>query len=119
MGDKMEFPDTWEEYAEDYGFFDNQGVYTNGSLLIPEFRVRQWLEHKAGWIRTKEQMPKPNQYNGGVAVHYLVETEYSDMYVATWDGKSWKHTCRPMEEVEEKVVAWMPLPEKYLGEEVL
>lgn len=45
MNNTMEFPDTWEEFAEDYGFFDNQGVYTNGSLLIPEFRVRQWLEH--------------------------------------------------------------------------
>lgn len=41
----MAFPDTWEEYEEDYGFTDTEQIYTNGSRLIQSFRVKQWLEH--------------------------------------------------------------------------
>lgn len=45
MDDMMTFPDTWEEYEKQYGFNDKDEVYTNGSRLIPSFRVKQWLEH--------------------------------------------------------------------------
>ncbi len=41
----MEFPKTWEEYENSYGFTDDREVYTNGSRLIPSFRVKQWLDH--------------------------------------------------------------------------
>lgn len=41
----MAFPETWEEYEQQYGFTDDEEVYTNGSRLIPSFRVKQWLEH--------------------------------------------------------------------------
>lgn len=44
-GDVMVFPDTWEEYEEDYGFTDTEQIYTNGSRLIQSFRVKQWLDH--------------------------------------------------------------------------
>lgn len=44
-GDVMTFPNTWEEYEEQYGFNDTEQVYTNGSRLIQSFRVKQWLEH--------------------------------------------------------------------------
>ena len=44
-GEAMDFPDTFEEFAEGYGIRDSDEVYTNGSLLIPVFRVRQWLSH--------------------------------------------------------------------------
>lgn len=37
----MAFPDTWEEYEEDYGFTDTEQIYTNGSRLIESFRVKQ------------------------------------------------------------------------------
>ena len=47
MGEMMTFPDTWEEYEEFYGFNDNKEIYTNGSRLIPSFRVKQWLDHIA------------------------------------------------------------------------
>lgn len=49
----MEFPDTWEEFEEQYGITDSEEVYTNGARLIPSFRVQQWLEHQA-----LEQEPK-------------------------------------------------------------
>jgi hypothetical protein len=44
-GDIMEFPKTFDEFANLYGFKDKDEVYTNGSELIPVFRVKQWLEH--------------------------------------------------------------------------
>jgi hypothetical protein len=45
MNEQMEFPETFEKFAEEYGFKDDKEVYTNGSDLIPIFRVKQWLEH--------------------------------------------------------------------------
>lgn len=41
----MNFPKTFKEFEEYYGFTDTEEVYTNGSRLIPVFRVEQWLEH--------------------------------------------------------------------------
>lgn len=41
----MEFPKTFDEFANDYGFTDDKEIYTNGSHLIPVFRVKQWLDH--------------------------------------------------------------------------
>lgn len=41
----MEFPDSFDEFTDKYGFYDENEVYTNGSQLIPVFRVKQWLEH--------------------------------------------------------------------------
>ena len=43
--EQMEFPETFEKFAEEYGFKDDKEVYTNGSDLIPIFRVKQWFEH--------------------------------------------------------------------------
>ncbi len=45
MADAMEFPETFDEFAISYGFSDTKKMYTNGSRLIPVFRVKQWLEH--------------------------------------------------------------------------
>ena len=45
MNDQMKFPATFEKFAKEYGFKDDKEVYTNGSDLIPIFRVKQWLEH--------------------------------------------------------------------------
>ena len=41
----MKFPNTFDEFAEQYGFTDKEEHYTNGLQLIPVFRVKQWLEH--------------------------------------------------------------------------
>ena len=41
----MQFPDTWEEFEQAYGFEDKKEIYTNGSRLIQSFRVKQWLDH--------------------------------------------------------------------------
>lgn len=47
MGDCMTFPATFEEFAEKYKIVDTEEIYTNGTELIPIFRVKQWLEHQA------------------------------------------------------------------------
>lgn len=45
MGDMMDFPSTWELFLQDYEFKDTKQIYTNGSDLIPSFRVKQMIEH--------------------------------------------------------------------------
>lgn len=46
MGDCMTFPETFDEFAEQYKIVDSKEIYTNGTALIPIFRVKQWLEHQ-------------------------------------------------------------------------
>lgn len=47
MSDVMTFPATFEEFAKTYKIVDSKQIYTNGTELIPIFRVKQWLEHKS------------------------------------------------------------------------
>lgn len=59
MGDIMTFPKRWEDFLHDYEFEDARRIYTNGSRLIPSFRVKQMMEHYAPvvhgrWERTAD-----------------------------------------------------------------
>lgn len=45
MSDQMTFPDTVEEFMEQYKIVDTEQVYTNGTELVPIFRMKQWFEH--------------------------------------------------------------------------
>ena len=45
MSDCMTFPDTVEEFMEQYKIIDTEQVYTNGAELVPIFRMKQWFEH--------------------------------------------------------------------------
>lgn len=45
MPDAMTFPDNWEDFINDYSFKDTEEIYTNGSELIPVFRVKQLIDH--------------------------------------------------------------------------
>ena len=54
MGEVMMFPDTVEEFMEQYKIVDREQVYTNGTELVPIFRMKQWFAHKRGrWIPCK------------------------------------------------------------------
>ena len=53
MADIMEFPKTMQEFVESYSFIDIDEVYTNGSMLVPTFRVEQAIEHYEKEIRAK------------------------------------------------------------------
>ena len=54
MGDIMTFPKRWEDFLHDYEFEDARRIYTNGSRLIPSFRVKQMMEHYATVVRCKD-----------------------------------------------------------------
>ena len=44
----MMFPDTVEEFMEQYKIIDTEKVYTNGAELVPIFRMKQWFDHIRG-----------------------------------------------------------------------
>ena len=46
MAEMMTFPDTAEEFMEQYKIVDSDHVYTNGTELVPIFRMKQWFEHR-------------------------------------------------------------------------
>ena len=41
----MMFPNTVEEFMEQYKIVDTEKIYTNGTELVPIFRMMQWFEH--------------------------------------------------------------------------
>lgn len=45
MADVMTFPETVEEFMEQYKITDTEKIYTNGTELVPIFRMKQWFEH--------------------------------------------------------------------------
>lgn len=45
MTNCMNFSDDWREFLKSYSFKDIEELYTNGSELIPVFRVEQLIEH--------------------------------------------------------------------------
>ena len=47
MADMMMFPNTVEEFMEQYKITDTEQIYTNGADLVPIFRMKQWFEHAA------------------------------------------------------------------------
>ena len=55
MSECMTFPDTVEEFMEQYKIIDTKQVYTNGTEFVPIYRMRQWFQHeperkKGEWI---------------------------------------------------------------------
>ena len=51
MPDMMIFPDTVEEFMDQYKIVDAEGIYmSKGSEMVPIFRMKQWFEHE----RSKE-----------------------------------------------------------------
>lgn len=46
MSDCMHFPDTVEEFMEQYKMTDTKQVYSNGTEYVPIFRMKQWFEHE-------------------------------------------------------------------------
>ena len=44
--DCMEFPETVEEFMEQYKVVDTEEVYSNGVEFVPIFRMKQWFEHE-------------------------------------------------------------------------
>ena len=45
MPDMMDFPDTVEEFMEQYKVTDTKQIYSNGTEYVPIFRMQQWFDH--------------------------------------------------------------------------
>lgn len=45
MSDQMDYEETWQMFLRSFAIVDKQEVYTNGSVLVPLFRVEQMVEH--------------------------------------------------------------------------
>ena len=109
MGDQMEFPETFEEFAKEYGFKDDKEVYTNGSDLIPVFRVKQWLEHvnKNGWIPISSgKLPEIHQ-------DVLLSLRNLDVEVGFRGETEPYYYCNGYYVEPKNVLAWQPKPESY------
>ena len=68
MNDCMTFPDTVEEFMEQYKVVDTEHIYTNGSELVPIFRMKQWFEHLPSAqpdTTTHDSIPAETGKNGG------------------------------------------------------
>lgn len=136
MSEQMKFPVTFEEFAKEYGFKDDKEVYTNGSDLIPIFRVKQWLEHdnklrkietdtayECGkhanrWISVSEMLPPCcGMYIVTRKIYDCPDTAPIIMSDESWfDGhNTWHNDNRINHERRylHDVIAWMPLPEPY------
>lgn len=66
MADMMTFPNTVDEFMEQYKIVDTERVYTNGTEMIPIFRMQQWFEHKpeqrtGKWIKVTNTLYKCDQ----------------------------------------------------------
>lgn len=44
-GEMMLFPDTVDEFMEQYKLVDEDHVYSNGTAFVPIFRMKQWFDH--------------------------------------------------------------------------
>ena len=69
------------------------------------------------WIPVADRLPNANERDkNGVRRYYLVQNEYGDMMVCSWNGREWEQIYQ-LEPTDGEIVAWMPLPEPYKGEE--
>ena len=75
MGDMMSFPNTIDEFLDDYSFKDKEEVYTNGSMLIPTFRVKQGIEHHARELNNviNRQAAEIIRLKGSVVTNNIME----------------------------------------------
>ena len=67
---------------------------------------------KEEWISCDEKLPKPNELVDNVRKYYLIQDEYGDMHVASYLRSGWI-SIDSFYTLEDDVIAWMPLPERY------
>lgn len=135
-GEMMQFPNNMKQFLDKYSFLDRERIYTNGSLLIPTFRVKQALEHCVPkWNLINNCLPeaelvyKSSYNNKYESKNVLIQTKRDEIFSAYYIRTTYKNN-KYKEEIEwythgtggrrmkvmSKVVAWMPLPELYTGE---
>ena len=77
MADMMEFPKTLDEFMEQYKIVDTEQVYTNGTELVPIFRIKQWEDvHRLSAQPTEAAVRKEKQEM--ICSHYELEMQDKD-----------------------------------------
>ena len=79
MSECMTFPDTVEEFMDSYKIVDTEQVYTNGTEMVPIYRMRQWFQHeperkKGKWL----EMAGDLQCSECGATYHDLYPDYSD-----------------------------------------
>ena len=118
MSDCMTFPDTVEEYMEQYKVVDTDGIYMSKvAELFPIFRMRQWFEHlpsaqpEPQWIPCSE----PPKESGTYIVTAYDGTDKRVTFVKFQKTlKRWDLTGA---RAYWRILAYKPLPEPWRGEE--
>lgn len=132
MGEIMQFPETVEEFMQQYKITDTQQVYTNGTELVPIFRMKQWFEaHKQRWIPCNERLPEDIVPVNVVWVNHLPAPYYEEIKDVPqsgtavycngnwyWDSDVCEDVLREYGEndadlIDEgiEITHWQPLPE--------
>lgn len=126
MSEQMDFPKNWKDFLKGYMFKDEQQVYTNGSCLVPVFRVEQMMEHylkqtkiKNDWIPVSERLPDAENLRVKSleeCTEYLIQRRCGVMDVAMYI-KIYGEAYFSANGIRIKdVIAWQPLPEPWKGE---
>lgn len=117
MNVTMEFPATFDEFAEQYKLVDEQKIYTNGTELIPIYRAKQWLDNanaasKSEWISVEERLPEADTDVLVITANGSFKVARCNIYhngtLVLWmtnDGLG-----------EKAITHWMPLPELPKGD---
>lgn len=95
MDDLMTFPDTVEEFMEQYKITDTEQIYTNGTELVPIFRMKQWFEHlpSAEPERAWHPVEKPPAHHKDVIVRGVEAIGNVTVHkVMQWDVDTWRPT---------------------------
>ena len=117
MTDCMMFPNDWAKFLEDYSLRDDEEIYTNGSRLIPVFRVEQLIEHyfATTWIPVTERLPDSNKSVLVRCTNTTISGGYVTHIGSCDSGKFWFLRTQPgtasFPVREWQVTHWMPLPE--------
>lgn len=87
MSDLMTFPDTVEEFMEQYKVIDTEQVYINGAELVPIFRMKQWFEHLPS-IEQRWKAPTSEKEQLSLDCDFCRQHECGDkLYESSdWDG---------------------------------
>lgn len=142
MADSMTFPDTVEEFMEQYKVVDTEQVYTNGTEFVPIYRMKQWFEHLSSvQPYTDEQIQKAQEMEQAqldkafelgredakpqwIPVTERLPEPRTDVWVNSDIGQiqgyyeesveTWYASFGQGRDYLELIVnAWMPLPEPY------
>lgn len=115
----MQFdPNTGEDYPIELQNQDNQDLY-NANLVAISALEKQL---NGGWIPVSERLPTKEEFIKNDS--RFIVTDGQRVYQSLYDMYEkqsfvevyYKGNCNLLSMVDERVIAWQPMPEKYKGE---